>query len=305
MPETLLNTVKIRKLESRFDALIERTFFNGVEGQQAKDYKKQVKVSFKSKTFEKQVDKIIDDIYLVSINFTDKQIKKALKATVPMSASTRGLYSEGDNSPLPITEEAVRQSEELADEVVESIVRTLEKNMLYEESPAKLAKIVKDLWGGEKYRATRFVRTFTADIATATSLDRYKRQEIEEYQYYAKIDEKTSPTCRALHGTVFKVDSKEASIYTPPKHFHCRSCILPITVFTEVDPKWRYENRDFTKQMDQQFNFLDTEVDKEVIEKVFENINTFNEKYRIAKWIFDEDIEKRYVKLGVGLDVKA
>jgi NAD+--asparagine ADP-ribosyltransferase len=55
--------------------------------------------------------------------------------------------------------------------------------------------------------------------------------------------------------------------------------------------------------MDQQFNFLEKEVDKEVIEKTFKNIDKFNEKYRINKFIFDEDIEKRYMRLGVGLDV--
>jgi hypothetical protein len=57
--------------------------------------------------------------------------------------------------------------------------------------------------------------------------------------------------------------------------------------------------------MDQDFNFLENEVDEDVIKKVFKDIDNFNEKYRISKWIFDEDVEKRYVKLGVGLDVNA
>jgi NAD+--asparagine ADP-ribosyltransferase len=38
---------------------------------------------------------------------------------------------------------------------------------------------------------------------------------------------------------------------------------------------------------------------------VFSDIDTFNDKYRISKFIFDEDLEKRYLRLGVGIDVNA
>ncbi|WP_255336753.1 hypothetical protein [Methanosarcina sp. KYL-1] len=33
--------------------------------------------------------------------------------------------------------------------------------------------------------------------------------------------------------------------------------------------------------------------DEKVVEKAFENIDKFNEKYRISQFIFDKDIEKR------------
>jgi SPP1 gp7 family putative phage head morphogenesis protein len=214
------------------------------------------------------------------------------------------LYASNDN-PLPITEEAVKQADDLAQEVTESIIRILKEDKLYYESPQKLSRIVRDIWGGQKYRADGFVRTFTADVAGATTLNRYKQQGIEEFQFYAKIDERTTPQCRSLHGTVFRTGSPEADKYRAPCHIRCRSTVIPVTMFTEVKDSWRYENRDFSKPMNHDFSFSSTEIDSKIVKQVFKNIDTFNEKYRIDRWIFDEDLEKRYMRLGVGIDVNA
>ncbi len=39
--------------------------------------------------------------------------------------------------------------------------------------------------------------------------------------------------------------------------------------------------------------FLKELADEKIVEKAFENIDRFNEKYRISKFILDKDIEKR------------
>jgi hypothetical protein len=83
---------------------------------------------------------------------------------------------------------------------------------------------------------------------------------------------------------------------------NCRSAIIPVTMFTEVKDSWRYENRDFSKPMNQDFSFSSTEIDSKIVKQAFKNIDTFNEKYRIDRWIFDEDLEKRYLRLGVGVN---
>ena len=202
---------------------------------------------------------------------------------------------------MPLTEEAVRQSVELSELVAESIIRTLKDEGIYQENPRILAKKMLDLWGGEKYRAERFCRTFSADVATATTLSRYKQQGIEECQFYARIDSRTSPQCRMLHGTIFKVGSAEAGKYHPPAHPHCRSTLIPVTSFTEVDDSLRFENRNFEKPLNQDFKPLKEGFDSELVKGTFKNIDKFNEKYRIDKFILDEDIEKRLSKLGVGI----
>jgi len=178
----------------------------------------------------------------------------------------------------------------------------LKDEAIYQEHPTKLAGRVIDLWGGEKYRAVRFTRTITADIATNTSLFRFKDQGIEKVQFYATIDKRTSSQCRMLHGTVMLADSPEARRYIPPLHPSCRSSILPITIFSEYDKSMVFQNRDFSKPMGQNFKTMDEAMDKEAMEKVFKDIDKFKEKYSIPKFIFNEDIEKRLMRLGVGVE---
>lgn len=302
----LLDSTEIYTIESNFVSLFDRTFKKGIKGQSGPKLKNSVKTAFSSKTFEKQIDSLIDDIYLYTIDFTDKLIQKTLKAglqRIPTKRHLSAAKTDRPETPFVLTEEAVKECAGLADEVVESIIRVLKDEAIYQEHPRVLARRILDLWGGERYRAVRWARTFSADVATNTSLYRYKEQGIEECQFYARIDSKTSPQCRTLHGTVMKVDSPEARRYKCPLHFHCRSVLLAVTSFSNIDDSLRYENRDFTKQVDQDFKTLDEGIDEKTMKKIFKEIDTFNEKWAVPSWVFDEDVEKRIAKLGV--EVKA
>ena len=295
----LLDSKEILKIESRFSSLIERTFFKGTLGHRAPEFNNYVSTWFKSKTFEKQIDSIIDDACLFSADFTDNQIKMS-RTPGPRRSPQRPKLSAADNTPLPITEEVVAQAEGLAVEVTDAIVTMLKDEGLYRAAPAALERRVRDLWDGDKYRATRFVRTFIADVATNTAVHRYKQNEVD-MQFYAKIDGRTSPQCRLMHGTIFKFDSPEISLYRCPLHHFCRSALIAYPSSLEMDQNMLFKNRDFSKQMNQNFSFSENEVDSKVIKKVFKDIGTFNEKYRISQFILDADIEKRLMKLGVGI----
>ncbi len=295
----LLDSKEILIIESRLISLFDRTFKRGITGYPAR-LKGSIKKQFKSATFRIQLDSIIDDLFLTTIKYTDASLNGRISASTDYYNNVFGLVASAGT--LPLTEEAVRQSVELSDNVAESIIRTLTDEGIYQEHPRVLAKRMKDLWGGEKYRAERFARAFSADVASSTTLYRYKQQGIEYMQIYALIDGRTSSQCRLLHGTIFKVDSPEAQKYHPPFHHHCRTTILPVPVTMEIDPAMRYENRDFSRGMDQNFKPLKESFDPDLVKGTFKNIDVFNEKYRISKFILDEDIEKRLAKLGVGIE---
>lgn len=305
---TILHSPEIFKIENRFSSLFERTLKKGLLNIQGPQIKASVKRAFNSAVFRVQLDKLIDDIHLYSISETDKLISKALSASLIRSPSRHYLSAADTNTqdtPLILTEEAVRQSEELAVEISESIIEMLKDEAIYQEHPSKLAGRILDKWNGEKYRAVRFARTITADIATNTSFHRFQQQGIQEMQIYATIDKRTSPYCRMMHGTVFKTDSPEASKYRTPFHSNCRTAILPVTAFSNIDDLMRYENRDFSKLYGQNFKVLDEGLDSDSVKKIFKDIDKFKEKYSIPKFIFDEDIEKRLMKLGVGVEAEA
>lgn len=222
-PSTLLDSPEIYKIESNLISLFERTFKKGINSDIHK-LKSSVKRGFSSATFKIQIDKIIDDIYIYTIDFTDKLLKTTLKAdfhTIHISHFLSASDANIRDGYLELTEEAVTECTSLASEITESIIRVLKDEAIYQESNDKLAARVLNLWGGEKYRAERWARTFSADVATNTTLYRYQTSGIEEYQFYATIDNRTSPQCRMLHGCVMKTNSNEANNFRPPLHPHC------------------------------------------------------------------------------------
>ncbi|COT72476.1 phage protein [Streptococcus pneumoniae] len=48
-----------------------------------------------------------------------------------------------------------------------------------------------------------------------------------EYTYVAKLDNKTSDTCRGMDGKTFKVKDMTPGVNAPPMHAHCRSTTMP------------------------------------------------------------------------------
>ena len=293
----LLHSPEIYKLESRYISLFERTIKKGFEGAAAPTLSAMVRRQFRSATFQTQLDQILDDLTLLAVDHSDRQINGS--ATASARAKHKRTFMFASTDVLPLTEELVIQSTELAQGVTESIVEMLKEEGIYQVHPNILAKRITELWGGEKHRAVRFSRTFSADVANNTTLHRYKQHKIKAWEFRAKLDEKTTIQCQMLHGTIFYTDSGSSTQYRPPLHFHCRSSMWPVPITQEIDESLIYENRDFSTLMDQGI-----ELDPELIKKGLADIQKFKDKYTIDKFILQEDIEKRLLKLKVGIDNK-
>ena len=71
--------------------------------------------------------------------------------------------------------------------------------------------------------------TETARVQTLASkrhmLDQHG--EDSEYEFVAKMDERTSKTCRSMNGKVFKVKDMIPGVNAPPMHVWCRSIVVP------------------------------------------------------------------------------
>lgn len=71
--------------------------------------------------------------------------------------------------------------------------------------------------------ARRLVRTETAYIYEAATMDSYKECGISQYEFMATLDGKTSKICRELDGKVFDVKDAVPGKNYPPMHPNCRS----------------------------------------------------------------------------------
>ncbi|MDS3951543.1 minor capsid protein [Staphylococcus epidermidis] len=102
--------------------------------------------------------------------------------------------------------------------------------------PYEFVKEFRKETGNSTYEIRRLLITETARVQTLAA----KRHMLEqhgsdaEYEYHAKIDSKTTKTCRGLNGKVFKVKDMKPGVNAPPMHPFCRSAVAP-----HIDLDWR------------------------------------------------------------------
>lgn len=82
----------------------------------------------------------------------------------------------------------------------------------------------------------RLIRTEYNRLVNQAILRAYMENGVEEYEYVAILDERTTETCESLNGKRFRVDAAEPGVNLPPMHPNCRSSTIPIgPATTSVD----------------------------------------------------------------------
>lgn len=96
------------------------------------------------------------------------------------------------------------------------------------KSEQHMADDIMSRCGVGAFEARRLVRTETTCVANMAELYGYKELDIDEYEFSACLDNRTSDLCRELDGKVFKRNSAQAGVNLPPMHPFCRSTTLPV-----------------------------------------------------------------------------
>ena len=98
----------------------------------------------------------------------------------------------------------LRDDEQLAPYRIENIVRT--------ESTAA-------------YNQGRLVEARTPGIV----------DQMRGMEFSAILDSRTTPVCEALDGSIIPINAPELDKFRPPLHFQCRSVLVPVTIYDEID----------------------------------------------------------------------
>ncbi|MDD6134070.1 MAG: minor capsid protein [Selenomonadaceae bacterium] len=113
----------------------------------------------------------------------------------------------------------------------DKLVSTLQQEMQNAVARGdKLDTAVKNIakrMNAAKSAAARLVMTESAFISGKAQRDCFADLDVEEYEFVATLDRKTSETCRAHDGKVYKVKDYKPGTNAPPMHCWCRSCIVP------------------------------------------------------------------------------
>lgn len=113
--------------------------------------------------------------------------------------------------------------------IKKTVEKTVRHVIMRGRHPKEFVKELKKESGNTTYEAKRLLITETARMQTLAAKERMLKENGEdaEYEYIAKLDSKTSDTCRNLDGKVFKVKDMTPGENAPPMHPFCRSTVGP------------------------------------------------------------------------------
>lgn len=106
-------------------------------------------------------------------------------------------------------------------------------NLLTGRTNREAAEIISNKFASGASKARRLVRTESNFISSELNFEAYKEAGIEEYQFLATLDLKTSKICRELDGKKFKVSERKVGVNCNPMHPWCRSTTVAV-----VDEKY-------------------------------------------------------------------
>ncbi|MCB6572139.1 minor capsid protein [Eubacterium limosum] len=112
-------------------------------------------------------------------------------------------------------------TEKLAQILNSELRQGLQQGKTTTEVAAKIAALMQSSFNS----AHRLVRTETMHYLNQSSLEAYKAGGVQFVQFLAAMDERTCPSCGALHGKIYAIDK----VPVLPLHAHCRCTYLPVT----------------------------------------------------------------------------
>ena len=113
-------------------------------------------------------------------------------------------------------------TEKLADDVKQSLV----ESFMTGAGEREAAAAIQEKFAVGANEARRLIRTENTYVTGQAELEGYKTAQVEEYEYAALIDGRTSEICKALDGKFFKITEAKAGENYPPMHPYCRSSTM-------------------------------------------------------------------------------
>ncbi|WP_271401520.1 minor capsid protein [Salinicoccus roseus] len=117
------------------------------------------------------------------------------------------------------------------DELRKQLNKVIRNSLIRGQHPYKAIKEVRERMDVSTYSIKRLLITEVARVQTEAQRLSYLKHggEEAEYRYLAKMDNRTTKTCRKLHRSTFKVKDMMPGVNAPPMHPFCRSATYLMT----------------------------------------------------------------------------
>ena len=108
---------------------------------------------------------------------------------------------------------------------------TITQGLIQGQSVAKMSKSLADAMGKSYHQAETLIRTETNNFHSQADVRAYEAAGVEEYEFVATLDSRTSEICASLDGKHFPIKEAKTGVNYPPMHPRCRSTTV------EYDPE--------------------------------------------------------------------
>lgn len=110
-------------------------------------------------------------------------------------------------------------------------------------NPRLIGKDIADQLDVRRSYGERLARTETNFIANAATYDGYKEAGVEQFQFLATLDNRTSEICGETDNKIFNLSDKMVGVNWPPLHPNCRSTTVPFWEPDEIDKMFEEATR--------------------------------------------------------------
>ena len=108
---------------------------------------------------------------------------------------------------------------------------TITQGLIQGQSVARMSKSLADAMGKSYHQAETLIRTETNNFHSQADVRAYEAAGVEEYEFVATLDSRTSEICASLDGKHFPIKEAKTGVNYPPMHPRCRSTTV------EYDPE--------------------------------------------------------------------
>lgn len=123
----------------------------------------------------------------------------------------------------------------------DKLASTLERELTYiairGDSPDGAIRRISQLFGKSRSHSAMLIQTEHAAMASRAQQDAFKALDVEQFEYIATLDGKTSELCQSMDGKHFPMSEYQVGLTAPPLHPRCRSCTAPYFEDMEA-PRW-------------------------------------------------------------------
>lgn len=249
---------KLLGLEMTLDEMIQR-LKNGNAGDEKKEFiAKLESLPYRArierlKQLQNQLDYVMQNVYeqekaITTSHYLDLANEVYYRSIFDLQQRTQAAFSFGYIDPKQIDEMIHSQwSGKNYSSRIWGNTKTLSKtvkeelliNFVTGRSERETAEIIANKFAQSASNARRLIRTESAYMSSEATIKALKEAEVEEYQYMATLDLKTSEICRKLDLMIFKVADRKVGVNCPPMHPWCRSTIVAVVDRKYLEGKQR------------------------------------------------------------------